>query len=1131
MRTLSILFIAALLFITAGAYAEFTEDFDTFSLGTLVAQESWEANSGIDVVTSGAGRALKTNNTSDKTIRHDTTGVDFALALDKDGIEYGFEMNEGTSGSSSVSVMMYLRDGGTATLSPGIGLNQGVFSIRANPWSGDHILGNALYHFDSSVWEKGDWISIKVILTGEGFDTATLVAYNITKGVEIPTGLSGISLGVNPKYHASWNRMNLRTAVSADTTFDNVYVTDYTAPAPSTFVEDFEALILGSIDQAGWRDNAPGVTVVNTPSSGEYVGSKAMKSGSTGDEWPQYATDRSEDFDIQVGIFDGIEMGFDFREDDTSSTNCKMHLREGMTANYSPAFGIVGDLTGGYFTIRLGGETGIDYRGLRLHDANQAGLWDKGDWVRVKLVLRGTDYNYATLYAYNLTKSVEIPTGLANINLGTNPKARADAWDRITFRLASSVSTYVDNAYAADYVNTNVFAENPDPADKAYPVATENVTLSWISGSSVESHKVYFGTSADPNQMPLLIETADTFYDLPFDLDKGVTYYWRVDSVVDGSDPNGFVWSFTTELEPFSYPRRMAYDGFEYTAGIDLKQEGNGFGGFGWASGWERELGEYCYVTVGSGSLTPGMDYPYGTKGNRIEHFNDSTSGNDAIRKLDYPIDLRRDQDYYISYLAMGDGDTYNSCVFRLMEGKTGGSEFGVDMFYEGYIPLVTTPMFYIRDFSGGWTSNAVAGWSGGVVSVVVVKIDANVTGDDIVSVSVFNDTNPMPMEEPTTWQQTISGDMDTSYGWLQFAGRADSFDRWHVDEVHVGTGWGAVTGHVEACGDLGTIMYYDINEDCFVTLGDFAPIAEDWLRCTDPAGEDCEWVYSPDDPNFTSLFTDLGASSLKVYETFSDITIDGDITEWDGVRWYNARFASGYQPANAVDVTDAKVALLWDPLNPQYVFMALKVTDTEQNFTDAPANWNDGENIEARFTYNDLGTSAAWYDNETFDTAQLYQLFNKASGGSWCTLGPVAASTDDPATNDIDVAYASSVDGDMIVYEMALPVYSSYDINTGTGTKVSLMDGDVIAFNLQINSVSTAGAGGLYEDQSHVPSDWPAFTVTANSSLSLGDLGFFKADIDENGEVGVSDIATIGENWLSCTDPETQGCDQPWAP
>lgn len=219
------------------AGAAYIENFDTFSLGTLTAQESWEGGTGYDVVASGTGRALKSNTSADKTVRHDATGVDFGLSLDQDGIEYGFDLIE--EDAATVNMRMYLRDQRTATYSPSFGLGGGSILLRTNGEGGTNIFGTdftsvAIYgagtEVDPGYWLKGESLRFSIILTGEAFDTATVKVYNLDRGgLEIPTGITDVSLGVNPLLHASWTGFNLRGGTTA-TTIDNVYVTDYVIP-------------------------------------------------------------------------------------------------------------------------------------------------------------------------------------------------------------------------------------------------------------------------------------------------------------------------------------------------------------------------------------------------------------------------------------------------------------------------------------------------------------------------------------------------------------------------------------------------------------------------------------------------------------------------------------------------------------------------------------------------------------------------------------------------------------------------------------------------------------------------------------------------------------------------------------
>jgi len=90
-------------------------------------------------------------------------------------------------------------------------------------------------------------------------------------------------------------------------------------------------------------------------------------------------------------------------------------------------------------------------------------------------------------------------------------------------------------------------ATSPDPADGATEVA-KTVTLSWTPGGTAASHDVYL--SADQQAVidgtTLIGNQAETSFS-PADLEKGITYYWRVDEIeADGTTKHtGDVWSFT----------------------------------------------------------------------------------------------------------------------------------------------------------------------------------------------------------------------------------------------------------------------------------------------------------------------------------------------------------------------------------------------------------------------------------------------------------------------------------------------------------------------------------------------------------------------------------------------------------
>ncbi len=93
-------------------------------------------------------------------------------------------------------------------------------------------------------------------------------------------------------------------------------------------------------------------------------------------------------------------------------------------------------------------------------------------------------------------------------------------------------------------LNIKPKAVKPHPTDRAEGTALTGLKLSWIPGAGAARHKVYFGTRAD--QMSLLDEVT-TDYDALTELERGATYYWRIDEVgSDGSVVVGDLWSFNT---------------------------------------------------------------------------------------------------------------------------------------------------------------------------------------------------------------------------------------------------------------------------------------------------------------------------------------------------------------------------------------------------------------------------------------------------------------------------------------------------------------------------------------------------------------------------------------------------------
>lgn len=93
-------------------------------------------------------------------------------------------------------------------------------------------------------------------------------------------------------------------------------------------------------------------------------------------------------------------------------------------------------------------------------------------------------------------------------------------------------------------LNPKPTAIKPSPADAAEGTVLTGLKLAWMPGAYAVAHNVYFGVH--PDRLTLLGEVT-TESAGPATLQRGATYYWRVDEVQpDGSIAAGDTWSFNT---------------------------------------------------------------------------------------------------------------------------------------------------------------------------------------------------------------------------------------------------------------------------------------------------------------------------------------------------------------------------------------------------------------------------------------------------------------------------------------------------------------------------------------------------------------------------------------------------------
>jgi hypothetical protein len=103
-------------------------------------------------------------------------------------------------------------------------------------------------------------------------------------------------------------------------------------------------------------------------------------------------------------------------------------------------------------------------------------------------------------------------------------------------------------------------AWKPRPGHLAEDVCPADVNLSWTPGdfaADVNGHDIYLGTSLDDVNASATAyrDGHDTnSWSIPFALEVGRKYYWRIDEVNDGNVWTGSVWEFTTENGKASDP-------------------------------------------------------------------------------------------------------------------------------------------------------------------------------------------------------------------------------------------------------------------------------------------------------------------------------------------------------------------------------------------------------------------------------------------------------------------------------------------------------------------------------------------------------------------------------------------------
>jgi hypothetical protein len=200
-------------------------------------------------------------------------------------------------------------------------------------------------------------------------------------------------------------------------------------------------------------------------------------------------------------------------------------------------------------------------------------------------------------------------------------------------------------------------AYSPKPPDSAQYAAVD-VTLSWTAGLNAKLNYVYFGASFDDvNNATTGTPRATPTYTPTGPLERGKTYYWRVDEFDGAGTHKGDVWSFSTipviaitdpallgwwKLEEGYGATAVDFSGHENHGTIQNPNGGLGLGGSAWAADPERDVAlsfsgnntSGTYVSAGripAMTLTNGFTWAFWTRQDEGQGRAIPGQGNDVV--------------------------------------------------------------------------------------------------------------------------------------------------------------------------------------------------------------------------------------------------------------------------------------------------------------------------------------------------------------------------------------------------------------------------------------------------------------------------------------------------------------------
>jgi len=193
---------------------------------------------------------------------------------------------------------------------------------------------------------------------------------------------------------------------------------------------------------------------------------------------------------------------------------------------------------------------------------------------------------------------------------------------------------------------------------------------------------------------------------------------------------------------------------------------------------------------------------------------------------------------------------------------------------------------------------------------------------------------------------------------------------------------------------------------------------------------------------------------------------IDGVISpgEWDKALWLDLNEVYYGDP---LDLSNAKWAAMWSP-DTNLIYVVVTGTDTVQIFGDSYGElaWNKYDLME---TYVDVGNSdiqVYYVDGNTVrEPAHQWMCGNDNNDGSWVVLPEENEHPDNNLPEEIRPLLVTSIDGNVLTYELAIPPYEWIGWLTDNTMNLMELETDMrIGLDVVMSSKSSTKFGMLCE-------------------------------------------------------------------